>query len=110
MLHIEIEERAGTGVVLALSGELSGVSPLALMERWRELRRNCREKVCVVDLSSVSAMDEAGQRAIRALAHDGVRFLARGPMLDIIIDMVWRASVEASQAECAGFRSIVFNG
>ena len=109
MLHIDIEERLGIGLVFTLKGELSGAHAFELVARWKEVRRNCHGKVCVVDLSAVGEMDDAGEGAICALAHDGVRFLARGPMLGPVIDVVCKASVEASQAGCAGFRSMVFN-
>lgn len=109
MLQIKIEERTGTELMLTLEGELSGEYALELVARWKEVRQKCPGKVCVVDLSAVGAMDDTGQEAICALAHDGVRFLARGPMLGPIIDMVCKASAEASQAGCVGFRSMVFN-
>jgi ABC-type transporter Mla MlaB component len=110
MLQIEIEERTDSESTLILKGELSGTSALELLAEWQEFRRLCPGSVCTADMSSVSVMDEAGQRAICALAHDGVRFLARGPMLGHVIDLVCKASVETSQAGHGGFRSIVFNG
>jgi anti-anti-sigma regulatory factor len=109
MLQIKIEERAGSEIVLTLEGQLSEASGIELMALWKELRRNCPGKACIVDLAAVGAMDEAGEGAICSLALDGVRFLARGPMLDRTIDLVYRTSVQALQAGCKGFRSGVFN-
>jgi len=109
MLQIDVEDCAGTGLLFSLKGELSGASAVELMTRWQESRRVCPDKILTIDMSSVCAMDDLGQEAIYALAHDGVRFLARGPMLGHVIDLVCKASVEASQTGCAGFRSMVFN-
>ena len=61
MLHIDIEERLGIGLVFTLKGELSGAHAFELVARWKEVRRNCHGKVCVVDLSAVGEMDDAGQ-------------------------------------------------
>jgi hypothetical protein len=54
-------------------------------------------------------MDDVGREAISVLAHDGARFLASGPMLGHVIDLVCKASFEASQTGCKGFQSMVFN-
>lgn len=110
MLHIDIEERGDPAApVLALKGELSGTSALELLARWNQLREVRPGKVVIVDLSYVSAMDDVGREAIGVLAHDGARFLASGPMLEHVIDLVCKASVEALQTGCEGFRSMVFN-
>jgi hypothetical protein len=110
MLQIDIEERADSAApVLTLKGELSGTSALELLARWNQLREVRPGQVCIVDLSCVSAMDDVGREAISALAYDGARFLASGPMLGHVIDLVCKASVEALQTGCEGFRSMVFN-
>ena len=108
MLQIEIEERPGAELVFTLKGELREASVFEFTDRWKALRRSCPGAVCIVDLSDVGAMDGAGERAIYALAHDGVRFLARGPMLGRVIDLVCKASVHAPQGGDEGFRSMVF--
>jgi hypothetical protein len=109
MLQIDIEERAGLAPLLTVKGELSGTSALELVARWNQLREILAGKVCVVDLSHVLAMDEAGRETISAIAHDGAHFLASGPMLGHVIDLVCRASVRASHEGIPGFRSMVFN-
>jgi hypothetical protein len=109
MLQIDIEDRSDSGLLFTLKGELSGAYAGEFMARWQEFSRICLGTVCIVDLSSVAAMDERGRQAICALAHAGVRFLARGPMLGHVIDSVCKASFEASRAGRADFRARVSN-
>jgi hypothetical protein len=109
MLQIEIEKPSRTKLVLTLTGDLCGPSADELMARWEELERSFPGRDCIVDLSFVSSMDDEGRGALCVLAHDGVRFLARGPMLGPVIDLVCKASVEALEAGRKSFRSIVFN-
>jgi ABC-type transporter Mla MlaB component len=108
MLQVDIEERAGTELIFTLKGEISGVDADELISRWEESPRVGR--VCIVDVSEVWEMDQAGKVAICRLARDGARFRASGPMIDCVIDLVCKTNTEALQSGRREFRSIVFNG
>jgi len=108
MLQIDIEERAGTELIFTLKGEIAGVDADELIARWNESLRVGR--VCIVDVSAVWSMDEAGKVAICRLARDGARFRATGPMIDCVIDLVCKTNTEVLQSGRREFSSIVFNG
>jgi ABC-type transporter Mla MlaB component len=108
MLQIDIEERDGTEPVFILSGEISETWVGELMSHWDEYKMLRKGADCIVDVSSVSAIDPSGEVAIRWIACDGARFRANGPMMGRIIDLVCKANVEMLRKGRREFRSIVF--
>ncbi len=108
MLQIEIQEQDGEEQEFILRGEICSCSVPKLMECWSEYRMLRAGKYCIVNLAKVSLIDCAGERAIRRIAQDGARFLAHGPLMERIIDLVCKVNVDALRDGQREFRSMVY--
>jgi len=61
-----------------LCGQLSGPWVAELRSEWERLRGRSEGGSDVVDLSSVTSLDERGESLLRAMKNDGARFVGRG--------------------------------
>lgn len=59
-------------------GQLTGPWVAELRGSWQDARRQSDGRKCVVDLSDVTFIDEAGEELLRAMKADGALFVARG--------------------------------
>jgi hypothetical protein len=108
MLQIEIEERDGIEPAFALRGEIVSSCAGELIDRWNEYKLLRDGRACIVDVSLVGVIDQDGELAIRRLASDGARFLANGPMMDRVIQLVCDERKHARREGRREFRSIIF--
>ena len=69
---------AGSEQRWTLCGQLSGPWVAELHSAWERVRGQSDGRTCVVDLSDVTSIDERGERLLREMKEDGVRFVARG--------------------------------
>jgi ABC-type transporter Mla MlaB component len=63
---------------LILCGQLSGPWVNELLSTWERGRVKSNGRTCVVDLSDVTSIDERGERLLRRMNDEGVRFVAQG--------------------------------
>lgn len=61
-----------------LCGQLSGPWVDELFSTWERGRVELNGRTCVVDLSEVTSLDERGEKLLRTMKENGVRFVARG--------------------------------
>jgi len=61
-----------------LCGRLSGPWVAELRLAWNHARGRFNASSSVVDLSSVTSLDESGEDLLREMEVDGARFVARG--------------------------------
>jgi hypothetical protein len=70
-----------------LFGQLCGPWVDELRSVWQNIRRVSTGRH-VVDLSSVTSIDERGEVLLRAMKEDGARFLARGVAMKHILSQL----------------------
>jgi hypothetical protein len=61
-----------------LHGRLAGPWVPELQAVWRNTHRGDEQQRCVFDLNDVTFVDKGGEKLLRALANEGVRFEASG--------------------------------
>jgi hypothetical protein len=59
-------------------GRLTGPWVQELRTNWETARSQTAGRKCVVDITEVVFIDEAGEELLRAMNADGARFVARG--------------------------------
>jgi anti-anti-sigma regulatory factor len=61
-----------------LCGQLSGPWVEEFRSIWEGSRGKSNGEPCIVDLSEVTSIDEAGETLLRTMKQNGVHFVARG--------------------------------
>ena len=89
MLRITISSDASS-LCCRLEGRIVGPWAEELEKVWESLTARRRGKSCLVDLSGVSFVDEAGQKALARCYADGAEFKASGPLTRYIVDNLTR--------------------
>jgi hypothetical protein len=64
-----------------LSGALTGPWVAEFRANWKEIRKDCPDHKCLVDLHEVISVDTEGQRLLEDLADEGAEFIASGVYL-----------------------------
>jgi anti-anti-sigma regulatory factor len=78
MLRITTTEQDGHRKWI-LQGQLAGPWAAELKSNWEQAGcGGAKNRKCVVDLTEVTFVDEAGALVLCAMKNDGVRFIARG--------------------------------
>ena len=70
--------KTGTEDRWTLHGQLSGPWVSELRTVWRNTQGADEHRRCVFDLNEVTFVDKAGEKLLRVLAKQGVRFEANG--------------------------------
>jgi ABC-type transporter Mla MlaB component len=95
-------------LAITMKGEISSECIHEVMKCWKEHESLSYDRVCIVDLSLVKRIDEAGESVIRHLASCGARFRGNGPIMGCVIDLVCKESKAALLEGRHDFKSIVF--
>ena len=77
MLKITCDE-TGNQTHWTLCGRLSGPWVAELRVAWKHARGRFNGSPSVVDLTSVTSLDEKGEDMLREMQEDGAQFVARG--------------------------------
>jgi len=89
MLRITISNDDST-LCCRLEGRIVGPWAEEVEKVWDSLKERRQGKTCLVDLSGVSFVDEAGQKALARCYADGAQFKASGPLTRYIVESITR--------------------
>lgn len=84
MLKITIHDAKGP-LRLQLEGRLAGTWVCELEHCWRMAKVQHPQRVCAVDLTGVTFVDQAGRYLLQLMHRDGVRLMASDLMLQDIL-------------------------
>lgn len=96
MLRITISNDEST-LCCRLEGRIVGPWAEEVEKAWESVKDRRQGKTCLVDLSGVSFVDEAGQKALARCFADGAQFRASGPLTRYIVENITRP--HGAQAE-----------
>jgi anti-anti-sigma regulatory factor len=71
-----------------LQGQLVGAWVRELRECWKEKHRTESGQRCVVDLNDVTAIDNSGERLLRAMSKKGAELVAKGIYTKYLLEKV----------------------
>ena len=77
MLKITVTETA-TELRWTLQGRLVVPWVRELRKSWNAAHQSREGRTCLVDLNDVTLIDESGEKLLRAMAREGVQFIANG--------------------------------
>jgi anti-anti-sigma regulatory factor len=75
-------------VCCRLEGRLVGAWAAEVERVWDSLKASRQGKSCLVDLSAVAFVDEAGRRALARCYADGAQLKASGPLTSFIVEKI----------------------
>ena len=87
MLRITIAETA-TEQSWTLEGRLVGPWVAELKTTWQKTHRTKSGQACIVDLNQVTFIDKGGERLLRSMSKQGVRFVASGLYVKHVLDQL----------------------
>jgi anti-anti-sigma regulatory factor len=93
MMRIQLKELDGQ-LVLQVEGRLAGAFELELLKDcWQAARAKQPNRKILVDLKSVTCIDQAGRRLLQSMHGNGVDFLGAGlATQDILQQVIERAN------------------
>ena len=77
MLKITVTETA-TELRWILQGRLVAPWVRELRKSWNAAHQSREGRRCLVDLNDVTLIDQSGEKLLRAMAREGVQFIANG--------------------------------
>ena len=95
MLRITIAETA-TEQSWTLEGRLVGPWVGELKTIWKKTHRTRSGQACIVDLNEVTFIDKGGERLLRSMSKQGVRFVASGLYVKHVLDQLKRGKQASS--------------
>ena len=98
MLRITTTEQDGH-LKWILQGQLAGPWAAELKAAWGARCGASKNRKCVVDLTDVTFVDEAGALVLSSMKSEGVRFIARGVDTKHLLDDLTRKT-EPSLRRC----------
>ncbi len=97
MLRISVVNQPGL-TRIKLEGKLAHEYVSEARKAWEALTELGQGTEIVVDLMSVSFVDEAGQQLLAAMRHANAELIATGPMMSALIDEIEEAATAATDA------------
>jgi hypothetical protein len=99
LLRITVEEH-GTEVHLVLEGRLEQPLVPELERAFDQQRSRAGERSVIVDLFSLTGMDEAGKSSLQKLYQRGATLRRGDVMNEYLVERMARGGVEPLQAPC----------
>jgi anti-anti-sigma regulatory factor len=91
---LRISQGLGQGcTILELEGKLAGPWVEELRRCWQEISTPSIEADLLLDLKTVSFVDDAGQALLREMRERGVRLVGRGPMIRHLVEQIEKERV-----------------
>jgi hypothetical protein len=59
-----------------------------LRTNWKKAYRSRKACTCVVDLSDVTYVDQAGEKLLRAMSREGAQFIAHGLYIKHVLEQM----------------------
>jgi anti-anti-sigma regulatory factor len=97
MLRITVQPAEHDRVVLRLEGRLIGPWVRELERVWLEQAKQAGGDKIVVDLSDLTAIDDAGRYLLTVLQRDGARFIATTPLMRSLIEEIERGTAHTNE-------------
>ena len=89
MLRITISSDELT-ICFRLEGKVVGLWAEEVEQVWSSTQERRQGKICLVDLSDVSFVDEAGRKALAHCHAEGAQFKASGPLTSYLVESITR--------------------
>jgi hypothetical protein len=87
MLKITVHDIAGQ-LRIALEGRLAGAWVCELEQCWHAARASHPHRPLMVDLTSVTFVDQAGRYLLQLMHRDSVRFVASGLLWQDLVEHI----------------------
>lgn len=96
MLRISVLRESSGITRMKLEGKLAHEWVGEAAKVWSALSNDQDESEIVVDLHSVSFVDEAGHRLLAHIRHAGAELMGSGPLMSALIDEIEESETAAS--------------